>query len=162
MKQTLSILLFGLLLVACDSSNSNASSDNAPINVNQDELLLLVNEARSTSRMCGDTSYAPTSNLRWSGLIAIVAQNHSDDMNKNNFLGHTSSDGKTLQERLNQVGYSSTNHIGENLAQGYPTEQSVMEEWLKSPEHCANIMNPNYSFMGTATAGAYWTQVFTD
>jgi len=162
MKQTLSLLLFGLFLTACGGGSSTQGSDNAPVNVNQDELLLLINEARETEQMCGTTTYNATNKVAWNGILTVVAQNHSDDMNRNNFLGHTSSDGSTLTDRLKTVGYSSTNHAGENLAKGYTTEQSVVEAWLKNPEHCANIMNPNYRFMGIATAGAYWTQVFTD
>jgi uncharacterized protein YkwD len=164
MKQIISVLIFSLFLIGCGSggTTSTQASDNAPVNVNKDELLSLINEARAISRMCGDTSYSATGDLQWNGILAIVAQNHSNDMNTNDFLSHTSSDGSTLQDRLSQVGYASTSYAGENIAKGYTTEQSVVEGWLESSGHCANIMNPNYKFMGVATAGTYWTQVFSN
>lgn len=163
MKQILSLFLLGLFLTACGGgSSSTDTSDNAPVNVDQNELITLVNQIRTSNQMCGDVAYTATNEVQWNGILAIVAQNHSDDMNNNNFLAHTSSDGKTLSDRLGEVGYSSVNYAGENIAQGYTTEQSVIDAWLANPEHCANLMNPNYGYMGIATAGAYWTQVFTN
>jgi len=43
---------------------------------------------------------------------------------------------------------------------GQQNEEEVMKSWLKSPGHCANIMNPNVTEVGVARSGNYWTQLF--
>ncbi|MET0311681.1 MAG: CAP domain-containing protein, partial [Burkholderiaceae bacterium] len=50
---------------------------------------------------------------------------------------------------------------------GQQTPEAVMEGWLKSPGHCANIMSRDYAELGVAfavnnrsSAGIYWVQVF--
>ena len=43
---------------------------------------------------------------------------------------------------------------------GYSDERAVIQGWLSSPAHCANIMNPHVKEMGVAHKGKYWTQVF--
>jgi uncharacterized protein YkwD len=68
--------------------------------------------------------------------------------------------------RASQAGYR-WKLVGENIAAGQPTPEQVVEEWLESPGHCANIMDPAYAEMGVASAyegrsekGVYWSQVF--
>jgi uncharacterized protein YkwD len=151
MKQTILLFSFTLMLMTYSGAT----------NINKSKLLLLVNQARITSQTCGDIFYEATDILQWNEQLEQAAQNHSDDMNKQNFFSHISSNGSTLKERLNEVGYS-LRYAGENIARKYPTEESVMKRWLKSPEHCKNIMNPNYTQMGVAKSGAYWTQVFAN
>ena len=46
------------------------------------------------------------------------------------------------------------------VAMGYFDERTVIQGWLSSPAHCANIMNPLVKEMGVAYNGKYWTQVF--
>ena len=55
----------------------------------------------------------------------------------------------------------------ENLGAGYGTPEEVVEKWLESPGHRANIMNPNFTHVGVGMTYAphgeyrwYWTQVF--
>lgn len=43
---------------------------------------------------------------------------------------------------------------------GQQNEEEVMKSWLKSPGHCANIMNPDVTEVGVARSGTYWTQLF--
>ena len=47
-----------------------------------------------------------------------------------------------------------------NAAQKHSDERTVIQGWLSSPAHCANIMNPLVKEMGVAYNGKYWTQVF--
>lgn len=73
---------------------------------------------------------------------------------------------RTVGERLLACGYpSTTSGWGENIAYGYPTASAVMQAWLSSPGHRANIENPGYRAIGVAAAAAsdgtvYWTQQF--
>jgi len=80
-------------------------------------------------------------------------------MNKNNYFSHTGLDGSTPGDRIRNAGYSWTAY-GENIAKGYTTEQAVMDAWIKSEEHCINIMNPVFTELGAAKAGSYWVQEF--
>jgi uncharacterized protein YkwD len=56
---------------------------------------------------------------------------------------------------------------GENIAAGLMKPEEAMAAWVKSPDHCANLMNPAFTEMGVAFAvdsrsdmGVYWTQAF--
>lgn len=58
-------------------------------------------------------------------------------------------------------------HAGENLASGQDSPQKAVADWLKSPEHCANMLDPSFRKTGVAvltdSSGGYiWAQLFTD
>jgi len=125
----------------------------------QDELLNLVNQARSAGRTCGSTYYPPVDSLKWSSTVESASRIHSDDMYRNNFFSHTGSDGSSVGDRLERVSYNWSSY-GENIAKGYTSEQSVIDAWLESPGHCANIMRSYFTEMGLSRVGVYWTQDF--
>ncbi|MFZ5884806.1 MAG: CAP domain-containing protein, partial [Chloroflexota bacterium] len=98
--------------------------------------------------------------------LATAARLHSADMACNNFFSHTGSDGASLSERVERQGYSWL-YLGENIAAGYPTPESVVDAWMNSSGHRANILNANYTEIGIgyaywydSTYGAYWTTDF--
>jgi len=129
-------------------------------------MLDLVNDARSQSRQCGSESHAATQALQWDCKLASAADTHSRDMVDNNFFSHTGSNGLRVTDRVTAAGYE-WRAVGENIAAGQPTEESVMLDWLGSPGHCTNIMNANYKDFGSAVIftdqasfSSYWTQVF--
>lgn len=71
----------------------------------------------------------------------------------------------TLETRLDAVGYDQYRAAGENIAYGYRTPAQVVQGWMNSPAHRANILNPTYTSSGVAMAyGAngtiFWTQTF--
>jgi uncharacterized protein YkwD len=68
---------------------------------------------------------------------------------------------RTADERVAACGYSATSW-GENIATGYAGAQAVVDAWLASPEHRANIERPEYRATGVGAAGApiYWAQSF--
>jgi uncharacterized protein YkwD len=82
-----------------------------------------------------------------------------------NYFSHTSADGRTMSDRVNETGYSWAS-LGENIAAGYAGIDSVVEGWMRSEGHCANIMNSAFDEMGLACVagatgsryGQYWTQ----
>jgi uncharacterized protein YkwD len=83
-----------------------------------------------------------------------------------NFFSHTGSDGLTVGDRVRNAGYD-WSAVGENIAAGQQTINTVMMVWLESPGHCANIMRPIYTEFGAASYSVYgsdysiyWTQVF--
>ena len=70
-------------------------------------------------------------------------------------------DARTADERVAACGYPAA-EWGENIASGYATAQAVVDAWLASPEHRANIERPEYRATGVGAAGAptYWAQSF--
>ncbi len=128
-------------------------------NLNNELLLKLVNEKRTVGCNCGNKYMPAAPALTWNETIALAASNHSKDMNKKRFFDHISSNGKTLRDRFNDVGYQWM-AIAENIAYGQKDEQAVVAAWFKSKGHCENLMNPTYKEMGAAKEGIYWTQDF--
>lgn len=98
--------------------------------------------------------------------LQAAAQGHSDDMARNNIFSHTGSGGSQLGARVKNQRFQYTG-VGENIAAGQQTVAAVMESWMNSPGHRANILNGNFQFFGmgytrsgSATYKHYWTQNF--
>ena len=98
-------------------------------------------------------------------LLVNAAAGHSTDMATNNFMSHTGSDGSNPGQRITRAGYSWRTY-GENVAAGYSTAQAVMDGWMNSGGHRANILNPAFTEIGVAlrenpnsTYRYYWTMV---
>jgi uncharacterized protein YkwD len=130
------------------------------------EVLRLVNEARATPRRCGGQSFKSAKPLAWNAKLASTALVHSREMASLDYFSHTGKDGSQVDKRAQQQGYQ-WRRIGENIAGGPGSPKQVVSGWLASPGHCSNIMNPDYTQMGTAYAVnpkssevIYWTQVF--
>src|SRR5690606_24977833 len=130
------------------------------------KVLALVNEARGKARKCGRSSFAAVPPLKLSALLNQAALIHSQDMLKNNLFQHVGSDGSKVADRVTRVGYK-WRTVGENVATGAETPEAVVQGWLNSPGHCANMMSIGFTEMGVAfavdrrsEAGIYWTQVF--
>jgi len=130
------------------------------------QVLALVNQARSQSRKCGRTSFEAAPPLTFSAMLNRAALIHSQDMSTKNFFEHEGSDGSMVGARTTRVGYA-WRGVAENIAIGAEDAESVVRGWIDSPGHCANIMDPRYTEMGIAyvaniksEAGIYWTQVF--
>ena len=130
----------------------------------QSQMLQLVNARRAAGASCGSRgSFAPAAALAWNTRLTDAAYGHSRDMADNNYFSHTSLDGRTLGQRVTAAGYS-WSALGENIAGGPSTVQQVVDGWMASDGHCANIMNANFTEIGVACAGnassqwgRYWT-----
>lgn len=130
----------------------------------QTELLQRVNAARAAGANCGSEAFAATGALRWDDALTAAAAGHSQDMAAQNYFSHTSQDGRSFSARIGTAGYR-WSRVAENIAAGYPTVQAVMDGWLASPGHCANLLNPNLVHIGvacapgtaTSTYRSYWT-----
>jgi uncharacterized protein YkwD len=117
------------------------------------EILSLVNEQRAT---------AGCKALTASSSLDQLAQNFSDEMAARGFFDHTDPDGKDPWDRAKALGIS--NLGGENIARGQADAKAVMEAWMNSPGHRANILNCDYTTLGVGihygTGGPWWTQDF--
>lgn len=137
----------------------------------EEEVLLLVNDARSATRSCGARgSFEPSDPLESEGALTCAARLHSVDMFERDFFAHDNPDGVDPAQRVTDAGYD-WSRTGENIAYGYSSPQAVMDGWMSSDGHCANIMNAGYTQIGigyypgdTSTRFSrnahYWTQNF--
>ncbi|MGQ4879963.1 CAP domain-containing protein [Billgrantia sp. LNSP4103-1] len=132
----------------------------------QQEMLERVNQARSEVRQCGDEELEAAEPLAWDCRLAEAARAHSRAMAEEEFFGHTGTDDEGVAARVNEAGYAWM-AVGENIAAGQSEVEDVMQGWLESPGHCANIMSEDFTEMGAASVeteesrySPFWTQVF--
>ena len=127
--------------------------------------LARINQLRAAGASCrtGGT-FLPAAAVTWSPLLTQSAETHSQDMVAKNFFSHTGSSGSSLSDRVNATGYAWSG-LGENIAAGYGSIDSVMNGWMASDSHCANLMNPAFNQVGlvcvpgtaATTYNNYWT-----
>jgi uncharacterized protein YkwD len=131
----------------------------------QASALARINQKRAAGASCGTRgSFAAAGALAWNTPLTQAADGHSRDMVTNNFHDHVSADGRTLADRIDATGYAWSS-IGENIAAGYPGVNAVVDAWMTSDGHCANLMNPAFTELGLAcmsgnsatTYNNYWT-----
>jgi uncharacterized protein YkwD len=130
------------------------------------KLLEIINSARTQSRQCGTQSFTASTPLVWSAVLATAAENHSRSMANKNFFDHKDRDGRTPGDRAELAGYNAQ-LLAENIAAGQDSARKVVDGWLNSPGHCANLMSPAFYDLGAAyavdtksDAGIYWTAMF--
>ena len=102
-------------------------------------LLAEVNAARARPRMCGRQRFAAARPLNWNTALGAAAQGHSKAMAYGNYFAHRDPDGDGPADRARAAGYRGR-QIGENIAAGQDSVRTVVEGWLVSPGHCANLM----------------------
>ncbi len=129
-------------------------------------VLELINEARLRARSCGSKKFPTTTPLKQVDALASAAVAHAQDMAAHSYIGHKGSDGSMPADRATRANYTWSS-VAENVAAGQTTAEEVVNTWLASPGHCANLMSPRYSDTGVAYAvnpvsekGIYWVQVF--
>ncbi len=127
--------------------------------------LTRINQLRAAGASCGSKgAFAPAAALTWSALLTQASEAHSQDMVAHNLFSHTGSSGSTLSSRVDATGYAWSS-IGENIAAGYPGLDAVLNGWMASEGHCANIMNPVFNQVGLVCVAGnastsynnYWT-----
>ncbi|MGW4629050.1 CAP domain-containing protein, partial [Streptomyces rubiginosohelvolus] len=117
------------------------------------EVLALVNQERAK---------VGCSPLSTSAPLTSLAQNFSEDMAARGFFDHTDPDGDTPWDRAAQAGVQGL--AAENIARGQADAQAVMEGWMNSEGHRANILNCDYKTIGIGihegSGGPWWVQNF--
>ncbi len=120
---------------------------------------------RAAGADCGSSGrFAAAPPVVWNALLTQAADGHSRDMAAQNYFSHTSLDGRSMSARVSATGYAWSS-LGENIAAGYGSVNDVMQGWITSPGHCANLMNPGFTEVGMACApgasgarySTYWT-----
>ncbi len=109
-------------------------------------LVSLANEDRGSYQV---------SSLKTNPLLERAAQMKANDMASKGYFAHTSPEGVTPWYWFEAVGYD-YKHAGENLAVNFSESKDVNQGWMNSPGHRENILNPNYTEVGIATAIGYY------
>ncbi|KAJ1652683.1 hypothetical protein IWQ61_007029 [Dispira simplex] len=141
------ILNWCFLLLAVGYSLAQPYAGRSSMDFNK--MLTLVNNARKQSN---------TSPLAYNDALNKDAEHHSNYQSSIGTMTHDDSQGDTMS-RLQQAGLQAS-ATGENVAYNQPDVDVVMDTWLNSPGHRANILNPSYTHLGAANVNGYWTQVF--
>ena len=118
----------------------------------EEQVVSLVNKERAKEGL------APLS-MDWE--LARVAKYKSQDMNDKNYFSHTSPTYGSPFDMMKNFGIS-YNAAGENIAKGQTSAAQVMEAWMNSSGHRANIMDAKFTHIGVGYVedGNYWTQMF--
>ncbi|WP_235978147.1 MULTISPECIES: CAP domain-containing protein [Streptomyces] len=117
------------------------------------QILSLVNEERAQ---------AGCPALKASAALDRAAQKYSETMASDGELSHTGPDGSTVADRVGREGYA-WSAVGENIAVGQQDARAVMDSWMNSEGHRANILNCSFEELGVGvrhSGGPWWTQVF--
>ena len=118
----------------------------------EQEVVRLVNEQRAKNGLKPLTE-------NWE--LSRVARYKSQDMADNRYFSHTSPTYGTPFQMIRAFGLSYRT-AGENIAYGQRTPQAVVNAWMNSSGHRANILNGSYTQIGVGyvSNGHYWTQMF--
>ena len=118
----------------------------------ENEVIRLVNEIRVKNGLKA---------LKSDWELSRVARYKSQDMKDNNYFSHTSPVYGTPFTMIKNFGISYKS-AAENIAKGQTTPQAVVNAWMNSPGHRANILNASYKKIGVGYVadGNYWTQMF--
>ncbi len=118
----------------------------------EEEVVSLVNAERAKEGL------SPLA-IDWE--LARVAKAKSQDMHDKKYFSHTSPTYGSPFDMMKQFGID-YRAAGENIAQGQRSAQEVVQAWMNSSGHRANIMSKDYTHIGVGYVenGHYWTQMF--
>ena len=106
----------------------------------EEQVVTLVNEQRLNNGRLPP--------LKHGALLATAAEKHSSNMANRDFLAHCDPDTGTLPwDRMTDVGYV-WSRAGENIAAGYTTASAVVDGWMNSSGHRANILSTDFREIG--------------
>ena len=163
-----SVVISALVVGSCDTSGEGYWAPSSAII--ECDVLDETNYRRSLGADCGTEGIWPAAGpLTMNADLSYSARVHTDWMAGVDTLTHDSPGGPLgddMAARITAAGYNWIT-IGENVAAGYATAQSVVDGWMTSDGHCANIMNGNFEELGvgyvydsSSTYGYWWTQNF--
>lgn len=130
----------------------NIPTVDASVRSYEQQVVELVNEIRVKNGL---------KPLKENWELSRVARIKSQDMKDNRYFAHNSPVYGTPYQMIKNFGISYRT-AGENIAQGYRTPQQVVNGWMNSSGHRANILNASYTQIGVGyvASGNYWTQMF--
>ncbi len=130
-----------VIRLKADASNHNAF---------EDQVAQLVNQERAKHGLRALSHRADLKN---------VAHKKAEDMINSNYFSHTSPNYGSPFQMMKTFGISYTS-AGENIAKGQKTPQEVMNAWMNSPGHRANILKADFDTIGVGFYHGAWVQMF--
>lgn len=135
------LLIFAASFALSSFKNSNPSILGVSVNISSEDLLTLTNQERQKVDLV---------RLVYNNQLAVAAHNKAVDMFTDNYWAHISpTTGRTPWVFIQNAGYTYT-YAGENLARGFTTSSDVINAWMASPTHRANVLSSNYQDVGFA------------
>jgi uncharacterized protein YkwD len=151
---------YAVLLGLLSAEQSGVASPSAPA---MPDLL-----AQVIDRVNAERAAAGCPALVSNDALMQIAQAHSQDMASHDIFRHEGSDGRTPFQRMEDVGYH-FRRAAENVAAGVRSAADVVDLWMNSPGHRANILDCQLRETGVGYVedpgdplkyGSYWTQDF--
>jgi uncharacterized protein YkwD len=149
----LAVTATALIAAAPAAASSCVGADIEAAGLAQTELesavVCLINEQRAN---------AGVRPVRTHGSLRQAAAGHSNEMVQDGYFEHTSPSGRTFIDRISNTGYTRGTRrwlVGENLVWGsgsQSTPQSMVEAWMGSPAHRANLLRGRFREVGVAAA----------
>jgi uncharacterized protein YkwD len=143
-------------IVPQQCANVDTPATSASLDEMRAAVVCLINQQRNAHGL---------PSLRVSDRLNRSAQDWNQTMITSGDFTH----GTNFAGRISAVGYD-WQTAGENIATGFVTPRSVVNAWMASPDHCRNILDPNFRDVGTgenpAAVGSWasqpstWTQDF--
>jgi uncharacterized protein YkwD len=115
----------------------------------EDEVVRLTNKFRA------EHGLRP---VQISETLRRAARAHSADMSMRKFFDHLAPDSRGPADRMRAHGYARP--AAENIAHGQLSPREVLQSWIRSPGHRANLLIPDVSQLGVGLRDWYWTQNF--
>lgn len=134
------------------SQTTTSGGNNSGVLAYEKQVVDLVNKERAANGL------AP---LTLNEKLCGVARTKSQDMKDLGYFSHTSPTYGSPFDMMKSFGISYRT-AGENIAMGQRTPEEVVNAWMNSPGHRANILNPSFTQIGVGYVanGNYWTQMF--
>lgn len=147
---------FAVFLTRAMKLNEEESASQEENHQFESEVLKLTNEMRLQHGLPA---------LKRDTKVEKVARKKSENMRDENYFSHTSPTYGSPFDMLKSHGVA-YRFAGENIAVGQQAPRDVVDDWMSSPDHRINILNPDYTHLaiGYAEGGSYhhyWTQMFT-
>jgi uncharacterized YkwD family protein len=135
-----------------NSSSYAVSTGSMTISAYEKQVGDLVNQERAKAGL---------KPLKINAELSRVARFKSADMHDRKYFDHTSPTYGDPFKMIKSFGISYKS-AGENIAYGQKTPKEVMDAWMNSSGHKANILNSGYTEIGIGYVadGSYWTQQF--
>ena len=131
---------------------TDTTPDSGSINSLERQVVALVNQERAAYGL---------SPLTLSADLSDGARLKSQDMRDNRYFDHNSPTYGTPFEMMRSLGIT-YRAAAENIAMGYRTAEAVVNGWMNSPGHRANILSDKYTEIGVGHVDGYWTQWFVN
>lgn len=147
---------FPIAITVVEGAGSQTADPGSDLQALRQDMLTLINrqrEAAGAGPLALDDKLCQAAQVRAQELVRSYA--------------HTRPDGRTCYTAMDEAGVSYRS-AGENIAAGYPSVDQVMDGWMNSEGHRANILNTKYSRVGIgfyySNGGyqTYWVQMFAN